>query len=339
MRALAAKKQMLHGMKFLMFQDTPGDGMQANIFKRFFWWEDECTKRLESVFGIKIIYRSYKELNDRADMISDEHAEDICKDWDIPMIDVPREHYLKAVKLYAAVKETISQIGDIPPAGIVPTAGIVSGVGANCLNESFNSRTTPCLAWNMLFERDGILWACEGDTLTMVSKFIVYSAIKRPVMMTNIYPFLVGMAALKHEKIDSFPDVENPDNHALGVHCGYFGMAPQSFCSKWALRPKVLAIVSDDALMVDCEIEEGPITLAKLHTNLQKIIIIKAQIKSYEKYPGSDCRNGALIHFKNDNGHDIMQTLSSHHALIIKGDCAHELQQMAMVYGFETTLM
>ena len=327
MRAFAAKRHMKTGMRFLMFQDSPGEGMQATIFKRFYWWEDKCTERMEQAFGIKIIYKSYKELNARAQAISDAQAEEACRDWEVPMEDVPRENYLKAVKLYAAVKEVIAETGEI------------HGVGANCLNESFNSGTTPCLAWNMLYERDGILWACEGDTVTMVSKFIVYNALKRPVMMTNIYPFLVGMAALKHEKIDKFPDVPNPDNHALGVHCGYFGLAPRSFCSKWTLRPKVLEIVDENALMVDCEMEEGPITLAKIHPNMQKMIVIEAEIGSYAKYPGSDCRNGALIHFKNDNGHEIMQTLCSHHALIIKGDCTHELIQLAQVYGFRTVLL
>jgi L-fucose isomerase-like protein len=282
---------------------------------------------MEETFGVKIVYLSYKELNAGAARISDSEAEAMCADWEVPMRDVPRADYLTAVKLYIAVKAAIAEIGG------------VHGVGANCLNESFNSKTTPCLAWNMLFEKDGILWACEGDTVTLISKFIIYNALRRPVMMTNLYPFLVGMAALKHEKIDKFPDIPNSDNYSLGVHCGYFGFAPQSFCSKWELRPKVLEIVNENALMVDCEMPQGPATLAKIHTNMKSIIIIEAEIGGYAQYPGSDCRNGALIHFKNDNGHEIMQTLSSHHALIITGDCAHELKQMAQVYGFDTVVM
>ena len=70
---------------------------------------------------------------------------------------------------------------------------------------------------------------------TLISKFILYSALKTPMMMTNIYPFLVGMAALKHEKIQRFPSIDDPDSHALGVHCGYFGFAPQSFCTQWVM--------------------------------------------------------------------------------------------------------
>jgi len=187
MRALAAKRDMRKGMRFLMFQDSPGEGMQSGIFKRFYWWESECTDLIEKLFGINIIYRSYKELNANAQKISDERADNESSDWDIPCEDVSPERFRKAVKLYLAIKDVLAEIGD------------VQGVGANCLNESFNSETTPCLAWDAVFERDNILWVCEGDTVTLVSKFIVYSALKQPLMMTNIYPFLVGMAALKHE--------------------------------------------------------------------------------------------------------------------------------------------
>jgi len=327
MRALAAKRDMRKGMRFLMFQDSPGEGVQSGIFKRFYWWEDECTKQIEKLFGIHIEYRSYKELNAKAQMIPDEQADKVSSDWNIPCEDVSPERYRKAVKLYIAIKDVISEIGE------------VHGVGANCLNESFNSETTPCLAWNILYEHDNILWVCEGDTVTLVSKFIIYSALKLPLMMTNIYPFLVGMAALKHEKIDKFPDVKNSDDCALGVHCGYFGLAPQSFCSRWVLRPKALAIVEKDSLMVDCEIEPGPITLAKIHPNMKKMIIIESVIEEYVQYPGSDCRNGALIRFKNNNGHDVMQTLCSHHALIVKGDCVPQLRLLALIYGFETEVL
>ena len=45
-RALAVKTH-LKGAKFLMFQDDPGEGMQAYIFKRFYWWEKECSEQIE----------------------------------------------------------------------------------------------------------------------------------------------------------------------------------------------------------------------------------------------------------------------------------------------------
>ena len=322
-RAISCKKELQNGVRFLMFQDDPGEGMQANIFKRFYWWEPECTETMEQAFGLRIIYRSYKQLCERARAIDDDTARKTSADWDVPTENLPEADYLKAVKIYIAVKEVIAEVGE------------VEGVGANCLNESQLSDTTPCLAWNMLYEKDNLLWACEGDTLTLVSKYLFYSILKQPVMMTNIYPFLVGMTALKHEKIDHFPQIENPDNHALGVHCGYFGMAPQSFCDSWVLRPKVLEIVNDNAVMVDCRMTPGPITMAKLHSDMKKLTLIQCEIADYVQYPGSDCRNGALLHYTNDNGHEIMDALSSHHALLIKGDHVPALKQAARVFGFE----
>jgi len=322
-RAITCKKELRSGVRFLMFQDDPGEGMQANIFKRFYWWEPECTETMEQAFGLRIIYRSYKELCARAREIDDDAAREVSADWDIPMEDLPEADYLKAVKIYIAVKEVIAEVGE------------VEGVGANCLNESQLSDTTPCLAWNMLYEKDNLLWACEGDTLTLVSKYLFYTILKQPVMMTNIYPFLVGMTALKHEKIDQFPQIENPDNHALGVHCGYFGMAPQSFCDSWVLRPKVLEIVNEHAVMVDCRMTPGRVTMAKLHSDMKKLTLIECEIADYVQYPGSDCRNGALLHYTNDNGHEIMDALSSHHALLIKGNHVPALKQAARVFGFE----
>ena len=320
-RSIAVRKTMLGGARFLMFQDSPGEGMQAYIFKRFFWWEQECTDRLEKTFGIKLIYRSYKELNEKARTIADDEARETAGGWSIPMEGLSDTAFLSAVKLYMAVKEIIAEVGG------------VEGVGANCLNESFNSDTTPCLAWNELFEKDNIIFACEGDTLTMISSYILYRSLEQPTMMTNLYPFLVGMAALAHEKIDSFPDIEDPDNHALGVHCGYFGFAPQSFCSKWLMRPKALQIVSENAHVIDCEFPIGPVTLAKIYPDLKRFSVIDAEIVRYVQYPGSDCRNGALIRWQ--NGHNIMEHLCSHHSLIVTGNQKPALAQLAKTFGFE----
>lgn len=327
LRAIATKKHMKTGMKFLMLQDSPGEGMQANIFKRFYWWEDECAETIKKVFGVDIVYHSWKEVNRHAARISDKEALELWQQRCVPTEGVSQDNILKAVKIYIAVKALIDKIGE------------VYGVGSNCLNESFNSSSAPCLAWDWIFEYDHIIWACEGDIVTLISKFIFYSALQKPIMMTNIYPFLVGMAALQHEKISEFPDIENPDNHALGVHCGYFGFAPRCFCTEWTMRPKVLEIVDDDAIVIDCRLAVGPITMAKLHPNMKKLTIIEAEIKDYVQYPGSDCRNGALIHYRNDSGHRVMESLSSHHAILIQGDVTHMLTQIAKVYQFHTEII
>ena len=72
-RALAVKNH-LRKSRFLMFQDDPGEGMQAYIFKRFYWWEKECTETMEKTFGIEMVYRSWKEVNARAAEIDSQQA-------------------------------------------------------------------------------------------------------------------------------------------------------------------------------------------------------------------------------------------------------------------------
>ena len=101
------------------------------------------------------------------------------------------------------------------------------------------------------------------------------------------------------------------------------------------MRPKVLEIVNENAIVIDCQMEKGPIVMAKLHPNMKKLTIIEAEIEDYVSYPGSDCRNGALIRYKNNSGHKIMDSLSSHHALIIKGNATHEIVALAKIYNFE----
>jgi len=312
----------LPNSKFLMFQDSPGEGMQANIFKKFYWWEDECTRTMEDLFGIQMIYKSWKEVSANAKAVPDDAAKALLDGWQPHQEGVCEKSMLSAAKIYIAVKAVIDELGR------------VDGVGSNCLNESFYCDSTPCLAWNMLFEKDDIIWACEGDTLTLLSTFILYRSLRKPIMMTNLYPFLVGMAALAHEKIDRFPDIQDPDDHALGVHCGYFGFAPRKFCSKWTVRPKVLEIVDENAIVVDCEFPVGPVTLAKIYPDFKRLSVIQAEIEEYVQYPGSDCRNGALIRYR--NGHKVMENLCSHHSLIISGNVAHELLQVAKVFGWET---
>lgn len=328
LRALAVKRQLKEGVKFLMFQDEPGEGMQANIFKKFYWWEEECTKNMSDRFGMRLIYKSWKALAQRAKEISDDEARAVSVDWNINKDPALTENaFLSATKLYIAAKEEIQREGN------------VVGIGCNCLNESFHSDCTPCLAWNMLFERDGIIFACEGDTLTLLSNYIIHQVLDVPFMMSNVYPFLVGMAALKHEKIDQFPDIDDPDNHALVVHCGYFGLVPRPFCTEWTLRPKVLEIVDDNAVVVDCRYPLGDLTMAKIYPDMRRLSIIQSELEDYAQYPGSDCRNGAIVRYKNGNGSEIMENLCSHHAILIPGDKTVELREMAKVFEFECTVL
>ena len=318
-RAIAAKEHM-KGAKFLMFQDDPGEGMQANIFKRFYWWEKECSEQIEKFFGAKLIYKSWKAVNQRAAEIDAQKALDEFASWDIPCEGITEENKLNVARLYLAICEVIDELGG------------VDGIGANCLNESMYSNTTPCLIWNMLFEKYGIIWCCEGDTLTLISTYVLYQSLRQPIMMTNIYPFLVGKAAIHHEKIDDFPPVPDPENYALGVHCGYAGFAPRSFCSKWKMVPKVLAIVDEKAYMIDCELPTGDMVLAKINPSFDRITVIPGQIEKYVQFPGTDARNASPLHYS--KGEKVMEELPSHHQMIITGRQQAAITQIARVFGW-----
>ncbi|MBR3195076.1 MAG: hypothetical protein IKF50_00085 [Clostridia bacterium] len=324
MRAIAVKEHM-KGAKFLMFQDDPGEGMQAYIFKRFYWWEEECTRQIEAAFGAKVLYRSWKAVNARAKEMDEKKALEVFDSWDVPCEGLSEKSRILTGQLYLAIHEVIDELGG------------VDGIGANCLNESMYSETTPCLIWNALFEKEGIVWCCEGDTLSMVSTYVLYESLKAPVMMTNIYPFLVGKAAIYHEKIDDFPPVDDPANYALGVHCGYAGFAPKCFCERWRALPKVLAIVNENAHVIDCELPCGDMVLAKINPTFDRITVIPGKIERYVQFPDTDSRNASLLHYA--KGEEVMEELPSHHQLIITGKQKAPIMQVAKVFGWELNII
>jgi len=314
-----ALKRAMRSAKFLVFQDNPGEGMQAEIFKRFYWWEDACTRSMQDRFGIRIVKKSFKALGEKAKGIPDAAARDVLSRRPIPFDGNTERSLLSAVKMYLALREEIEAEGG------------VEGAGINCLNESFHSDTTPCLAWDLLYEDRKLIWACEADTLSMLSLYLLSKSLGERVMMSNIYSFLMGKAAIKHEKINSFPDVAEPDNHMLMVHCGYFGVVPRAFASQWTLRPKVLAIVDENAHMMDARMAPGPCTLAKVHPGMDRIQVEPAELVSYVQYPGSDCRNGALLKVR--DGHTLMKSWSSHHNCLVGGNRLVEIDIAARAVG------
>lgn len=319
-KSLALKREM-KTTKFLVFQDNPGEGMQASIFKRFYWWEEECTNLIQERFGISIVKKSFKKLAEEARQVPDAEVEKLWESWNLPLEDVSPRALNSALKIYWVLKQEAEQDPSI------------KGMGINCLNESFYSDTTPCLAWNMLFEEKGIIWACEADTLSLLTQFIIHKSLDVPIMMSNIYPFLMGKAALKHEKISSFPEVDRPENHLLVVHCGYLGVLPESFSSDWKLKPRVLEIVNENATAIDARLPEGEVTLAKLDPTLSKLLIVEGYLEGYIQYPGSDCRNGAIIRIP--DGHLLMDKLYSHHDIIMSGHRGVELKNMAYALDLE----
>jgi len=266
-RGLAVRRE-LKQTRFLVFQDNPGAGAQASIFKRFYWWEDECTRRIFDKFGVTIVKQSFKKLGAEAQAIPDSEAAAVWQQWQarLPIGNISQRALYSAIKLYIAVKREL----DADPR--------IQGVGINCLNESHFSDTTPCLAWNMLYEERGFIWGCEADTVSMLTKYMLHRSLGTPIMMTNLYPFLMGQAALRHERIPAFPAVADPENHILVAHCGYLGVLPQSFATEWVLRQKVLGIVNDNATAIDARLPIGKVTLAKLQPGFDTLSVVEGQL-------------------------------------------------------------
>ena len=319
-RALGLRRE-LADTRFVVFQDDPGDGMQASIFKRFYWWEDECTQRILDRFGVRIEKRSFEKLGAEAKRVPDAEADAAYQRvrGGTRLDDLPERNRRAALKLYLAIKDAL---GDDPA---------IRGAGINCLNESFFSDSTPCLAWNLLYEERGLTWGCEADTVSMLTQMLLQRSLAAPLMMTNLYPFLMGQAALKHERIEAFPDLPDPQHHVLVAHCGYLGVLPTSMATSWTLRPKVLAIVDDDASAIDARMAEGPVTLAKLSPSMATLTVAEGELVGYAQYPGSDCLNGGIIRVT--DGPQLMERLSSHHAIVLQGHHPTELRMLGRLFG------
>ncbi len=317
LRAIRIKKDLSSG-KMVVYQDNPGEGFQASIFKRFYWWEDECTRNIEEKFGVEVVKRSYQELAEKAKQISDGRANSETARLQANS-ELPQNSLLSALKMYLAIKNDLLSFKAVKAAGI------------NCLNESHFSDTTPCAAWNLLFEEESLIWGCEADTVSMLTKLIVYHSLNAPFMMTNLYPFLMGQAALKHEKIPDFPDIDEPENHLLLAHCGYLGIVPQNFSTEWTLKPKVLAIVDENAHAIDARLPTGAITLVKLSPDMETINVISGELVGYAQYPGSHCLNGGIIRVR--DGHRLIGNLYSHHYIVLSGDYGNDIELIAPVFN------
>ncbi len=318
-----ALKRDLKNTKFLVFQDNPGEGMQAEIFKRFYWWEPECLQRMEDKFGVTIEKRSFEKLAAEAKAIPDSQAQSVWEQWQFKLKigDISKKALFSAIKIFMAVQAELE------------TDKHIKAVGINCLNESRYSDTTPCLAWNMLYEEHNMVWGCEADILSMLTKYILHKSLDVPIMMTNLYPFMMGQAALAHERIPYFPATDEPENHILAAHCGYFGVVPQSFSTEWALRKKVLAIVDENATAIDARMPEGHMTLAKLHPTMQTISVAEGELESYVQYANSDCLNGAVL--KIADGSKLLESIASHHYLLMTGHNLVDIKNLGKIFDLQ----
>jgi hypothetical protein len=323
LRALAIKRR-LPAATMLAYWDDLGAGQQPDIFKRFFWWEEECSDLLRRRLGVTVDKRSFKDLVRRANALPDariQAAVEALPNWPIDsgLGGYARE---QALRLKLALADDLDA-----------TPGVIAA-GINCLNESATSVTTPCLAWSLLFEERGLIWGCEADLTSMITQYLVVKALDAPAMMSNLYPFVSGQAALDHERIPYFPAVpDHPEDHILAAHCGFFGLLPPSMTTRWTLRPPVLAIVNRQANVVDAEMAVGSATMIKIRSTMDTLAVTPAQLVRYEQYADSDCLNGALLRVA--DGPRFVDALPSHHYVIAGGDLLPRLRNIAPVLGLD----
>ena len=318
--ALQLKRQ-LQETKFLVYQDNPGEGFQSEIFKRFYWFEDECIQRMQDKFGVEIVKKSFKTLAEEAKQVPDVQAQRVIDEKQIVVQGLAPRAVSSAAKIYLQVKSELE------------ATGAVGAVGINCLNESRYSDTTPCLAWNLLYEEQNMIWGCEADIVSMLTKYLLHKTLGMPIMMTNLYPFLMGQAALAHERIPHFPTVDEPENHILAAHCGYLGVVPQSFATQWALSPKVLRIVDDNASAIDAQLPVGEMTLAKFAPSFEEMTVAEGGLEDYVQYENSDCLNGAILRVP--DGRRMLDQITSHHYLLMTGHWQDDIGMIGKIFGYQ----
>ncbi|HEX8508121.1 MAG TPA: hypothetical protein VF635_01285 [Propionibacteriaceae bacterium] len=320
LRALAVRRTLPRS-RMLAYLDDLGAGQQPDIFKRFYWWEEECVEDMQRSLGVTVERRSYRELAARAAGIPEQRVVDTHEriSSGVPMVGLSWRARAEALRLYLALSDELDETPDVIAAGI------------NCLNESMTSPTTPCLAWNLLFEERGLIWGCEADLTSMMTEFLTWASLRTPVMMTNLYPFLMGNAALKHERIPYFPEMPDPQNHILVAHCGFLGVVPQSFATEWSVKPRVLAIVDENAHALDARMAEGATTIVKLTSTMDTLTVTPADLTGYTQYENSDCLNGAVLRVP--DGYRYVEALPSHHAVLATGDIIRRLELVTPVLG------
>ncbi len=325
-RALLVRR-LLTESKFIVYQDDPAGptGQQSDIFKRFYWFEKESSQKMFEKYGINIEQRSFRNLAKSASQIPDNEAQQVIDNWKSKHKSITGKPLLSAVKLYLELKKEYAKDDNILAMGI------------NCLNESACCDTTPCFAWNLLYQEDKMVWGCEADTMVMLTEILADKVLQVPFFMTNLYPFIMGKAALAHERIPHFPVVKEPNNHILAAHCGYFGLLPEVFSDKWNLRERVLAMVNKNAHVLDATMPTGPITLVKFQPYLQKISLSEAELTGYIQYENSDCLNGGIIKVK--DGQNFIDKVVSHHYIVMAGHQKAAMQLIARIFDYELEII
>ena len=103
-------KRQLKELKFLVYQDQPasGGGNQDEIFKRFYWWEDECVEAIEKPLRAQDhqegILRSWAKMPGRSPTPKCRGECRLPAKGSTPIAKITNRAVLSAIKTYMAVK-------------------------------------------------------------------------------------------------------------------------------------------------------------------------------------------------------------------------------------------
>ena len=327
-RAFAAKRELAQS-RFLVFQDDVSAGLHADMFQRFYWWQQENVQRMFERFGIVVEERSLLQLTESLSSVSDEQLRSIRKAWQarLPIVNVPEKALDDTLRLYAALKRILAEEPQI------------KGMGINCINEFPSMLATPCLVWNMLYQDHKLIWGCEADTLSMMTQHLVDRCLETPAVMTNIYPFLVGQPVLDHMDISAFPVVADPENYLLAGHCGYLGVLPQSQAVEgWALRPSVIDVFEGRGGAIDGRLPLGDVALVKLNPDCAGLTVIEGELEDYFRAPQSGLSKVAAV-IRVANGPVLLDQITSQHYVLTQGAAAADFSLSAKVFGLDVNLL
>ena len=323
-RAVAAKRELSQS-RFLVFQDDVGAGLYAEMFQRFYWWQQENSQRIFNRFGITVEERSLLQLTAAVRSVSDDRVRSIWEAWQsrLTIVDVPDKALDDTLRLYAALKRILAEEPQI------------KGMGINCINEFPSMLATPCLVWNMLYQEHQLIWGCEADTLSMMTQHLVDRCLATPAVMTNIYPFLSGQQVLDHMDISAFPEVSDAENYLLAGHCGYLGVLPQPYADEsWALRPSVIDVFEGRGGAIDGRLPLGGILLVKLNPDCAGWTVIEGDLEDYFHAPQSGLSKvAAVIHV--GDGPALLESITSQHFILTQGATVADLRLLAKVFGME----
>ncbi len=60
---------------------------------------------------------------------------------------------------------------------------------------------------------------------------------------------------------------------------------------------------------------------------------VKGELVDYVQYPGSDCRNGAVVKIR--DAHKLMDSFYSHHILLVSGHWEPQISNLVRVFNLE----